>query len=144
MLVTWSPWQELSRIEQAMNHVLENGRTAKGATAVPTWTPPFDVLEEQGRILLIADVPGLDEKDLEISVDKNVLIVKGARKSVAAGEPGQRRLERPEGTFSRSFTLAPTVDVEKIGAELKNGVLTLTLGKKAEAQPRHIKVSLGS
>ena len=139
MLVTWSPWQEISRIEQAMNSAL-----ASKGSAVPTWTPAFDVFEEQGRVVLVADLPGVDEKDLEISVDNNVLTVKGTRARGLDAEATQRRGERPQGSFSRSFTLGSSVDVEKIAAELKAGVLTLTLGKKAEAQPRQIKVSVAS
>jgi HSP20 family protein len=144
MLVTWSPWQEISRLEQAMNNALENGRASKGATAVPTWTPAFDVFEEQGRVVLVADLPGVDEKDLEISVEKNVLSVKGTRARGLTADATQRRVERPQGTFSRSFTLGSSVDLDKIGAELRSGVLTLTLAKKAEAQPRQIKISVAS
>lgn len=146
MLVTWSPWQELNRLEQAMNHMLEGGRSAthKSGESVATWQPPVDVFEDAGRIVLVADLPGVEEKDLELSVDKNILTVKGSRRTQLPEGLGQRRLERAQGTFSRAFALPQTVDVEKINAELKAGVLTLTLEKKAEAQPRQIKVSVAS
>jgi HSP20 family protein len=141
MMVTWSPWQELSRLEQAMNDMLDGGKTARAADTVPTWTPPVDVFEDQARIVLVADLPGVDEKDVELSVEKNVLTLKGARKNALPTDGGHRRLERPQGNFVRAFTLPSTIDVEKINAELRGGVLTLTLQKKAEAQPRQIKIS---
>ena len=145
MLVTWSPWQELNRLEQAMNQVFENGRAhGKSAESVPTWQPPVDVFEDASKIVLVADLPGVEEKDLELSVDKNVLTVKGGRKSGELAQATHRRLERAQGNFSRAFTLPQTVDVENIRAELKSGVLTLTLNKKPEAQPRQIKVTLTS
>ena len=143
MLVTWSPWQELNRLEQAMNQVFENGRAhGKSAESVPTWQPPVDVFEDASKIVLVADLPGVEEKDLELSVDKNVLTVKGSRKSGEPADAAHRRLERVQGNFSRAFTLPQSIDVENIRAELKNGVLTLTLSKKPEAQPRQIKVTL--
>src|SRR5262245_13753244 len=120
MLVTWSPWQELNRLEQAMNQVFENGRAqSKSAESVPTWQPPVDVFEDATKIVLVADLPGVEDKDLELSVDKNVLTVKGSRKGGELAEVARRRLERAQGNFSRSFTLPQTVDVENIRAELK-------------------------
>ena len=154
MLVTWNPWQELNRLEHAVNHMLESGRapaaqapSAKSRESVPTWQPPVDVFEEGARIVLVADLPGVEEKDLELSVEKNVLTVKGSRRLPEfdeTGGPVHRRLERAQGNFSRAFTLPQTVDVNRIAAELKNGVLTLSLAKKPEEQPRQIKVSVGS
>src|SRR5262245_46086099 len=121
MLVTWSPWQELNRLEQAMNQVFDNGRAhARSAESVPTWQPPVDVFEDATKIVLVADLPGVEEKDLELSVEKNVLTVKGSRKSGQQADAAHRRLERVQGNFSRTFTLPQTVDVENIRAELKS------------------------
>ena len=147
MLVTWSPWQELNRLEQAMNQVFENGRAqshGKVAENVPTWQPAVDVFEDATKIVLVADLPGVEEKDLELSVDKNILTVKGGRKPGGLADDVKRRLERAQGNFSRAFALPQSVDMDNIRAELKSGVLTLTLTKKPEAQPRQIKVTLGS
>ena len=145
MLVQWSPWHDLSRLEHAMNHLLNDGASAapKNESAVPTWQPAVDVVESAEKILLIADLPGVDEKDLEISIDKNVLTVRGERKGELNAEAGgHNRRERVFGPFSRAFALPPTVDAEKVTADLKSGVLTLSLSKKSEAQPRQIKVQV--
>jgi len=148
MLVQWNPWRDLNRLEQAMNQLYQsraNGTREDGETAATaTWQPAVDVFEDAERIVLFADLPGVDEKDLELSIDKSVLTVRGERRTgfEARGE-AHERLERVRGPFARSFTLPPTVDGERVSAELKNGVLTLTLPKKREAQPRQIKVSLG-
>jgi HSP20 family protein len=150
--VQWNPWSELARFEHAMNHLWNTNPNAAATAArhagaaaaakqppVAAWQPLVDVLEDGGKITLLVDLPGVDEKDVELSIDKNVLSLRGERKSDLPD--GNRRGERPFGLFARSFALPPTVDVEHIGAELKNGVLRLTLPKRAEAQPRQIKVT---
>ena len=146
MVVQWSPWHDLSRLEHAVNHLFNDGANGKKAEfAAPAWQPAFDIIESADRILLVADLPGIEEKDFEILIDKNVLTVRGDRKSELQSESnGRSRKERVFGPFTRSFTLPPTVDAEKVSAELKSGVLTLSLAKRTEAQPRQIKVSVAS
>jgi HSP20 family protein len=149
--VRLNPWTDLNRLERDVLSFFDNRSKeftklrGNGDAHKPlTWQPAVDVYEDATRILLVADLPGLEEKDLEISLDNNVLTLKGERKPAPAPDGDKdlyRRVERVQGAFARSFTLPPTVDGERIGAELKAGVLTLTLPKKAEAQPRHIKVS---
>lgn len=95
--------------------------------------PTVDVVEDEQKLELYADVPGVKQEDLDISVEKDVLTIKGERKGPRLG-----------GSFSRAFTLPKHVDAEKIAASLKDGVLTLTLPKKAEAQPRSIKISVAA
>jgi HSP20 family protein len=145
MLTTqWNPWRDLSQLEQAMNALYRNASTRpEGQTASAAWQPAVDIFEDNEKILVLADLPGVEQKDLELNVDKNVLSLRGERKSALVEGDGHQRAERVQGPFARSFTLPATVDAEHIGAELKNGVLTLTLPKKREAQPRQIKVQLG-
>ena len=147
MLIQWNPWRDLSRLEKDMLSFFDNGRVRQraengDAQKPPTWAPPVDVYEDEAKYVIVADVPGVEEKDLDIRVENNLLSIKGERK-VEHGD-GHTRTERVRGGFARSFTLPPTVDTEKVAAELKAGVLTLTLPKKAELQPRQIKVSTQS
>ncbi|HEX8952431.1 MAG TPA: Hsp20/alpha crystallin family protein, partial [Polyangia bacterium] len=104
---------------------------------VAGFTPAVDVVEDDQKFELYADLPGVAQADLDIQVDKDVLTIKGERKLAKRGE-------RVAGAFSRAFTLPKHVDAEKIAASLKDGVLTLTLPKRPEAQPRQIKVAINS
>jgi HSP20 family protein len=147
MHVQWNPWRDLAHLEHAMNTLFDartaTRDTAGRDTAAPTWQPPVDVFEDADRILLVVDLPGIEEKELSLSIEKNVLTLRAERKAPAGVQAAGFRNERPFGVFARAFTLPGTVDGENVGAELKQGVLTLTLPKKREAQPRQIKVQLG-
>jgi HSP20 family protein len=107
------------------------------------WTPAIDVAEDKNKIVLTADLPGVAEKDVDIQIEKEVLTLRGNRALDRKLDEGHhRRFERVSGSFVRSFTLPPTIDTEQISAALKDGVLTLTLPKKPEAQPKKINVKL--
>ncbi len=106
--------------------------------------PPVDVYEDEHSIQLKLEVPGIDEKDLDIKVENNVLTVSGERKfEKEEKEENFRRVERRYGSFVRSFTLPTTVDSEGITADYTAGVLKLKLAKRAEAKPKQIKVNIG-
>jgi HSP20 family protein len=107
------------------------------------WTPPVDILETENDLVLKADVPGIDLRDIEIKIENGTLTIKGERKFEGnAGDQGYHRIERNYGTFARSFALPDSVDTEKVKAEYKNGVLTVTLPKKDVAKPRTVKVEV--
>ena len=107
------------------------------------WSPTCDIYETENEIVVKAELPEVKQEDVKVLIENNVLTIRGERKfSDETGKENYHRLERSYGEFSRSFTLPSTVDTERVGAELKNGVLTLTLPKKAEAQPRQIKVAV--
>jgi HSP20 family protein len=153
MLVRWTPFNDVARLEREMNRLFGGAFGAPVATAKVAgepagrglWNPAFDVTEDANQIVLTADLPGVDQQGLDIQIEPNVLTLKGERKIARATETAgelYRRYERAAGSFTRQFRLPPTVDAEKISASLKDGVLTLTLPKKAEAQPRQIKVSV--
>jgi HSP20 family protein len=134
----------MDRLSQAMNRLFdspESEYTARGANV--SWTPAIDVAEDKDKIVLTADLPGLAEKDVDIQIEKEVLTLRGERTldRKVEGEH-HRRFERVSGSFVRSFTLPPTIDTEHVSAALKDGVLTLTLPKKPEAQPKKISVKL--
>ena len=110
-----------------------------------TWSPLVDVFEDAEGIMLKVELPEVDAKDVEIQVEGNTLTLKGERKlENETKREGYHRIERTYGTFSRTFTLPNTVDVEHIRAESKDGVLRVTLPKKAETKPRQIKVAVSA
>jgi HSP20 family protein len=148
MLLRWSPRTQLTDLDPLFqawlagrNRNLSPVRSNGDAEAPAPWQPPVDVHEDATRILIVADLPGLEQGDVAISIDKNVLSIQGERKPVVAGDGASHRCERRQGPLSRAFTLPPTVDTENISAEMKAGVLTLTLPKRAKAQPRQIKIN---
>jgi HSP20 family protein len=108
-----------------------------------TWRPAVDVLEKDGNLVLRAEVPGISEKDIDLKLEGNVLTLKGERKHEAENDNGKYyRKETCYGTFSRSFSLPDTVDIDKIKADYRNGVLTVTIPQKPEVAPRAIPVSV--
>ena len=129
MLVRWTPY----RLREDLNQLF--GTESERKAVVRGFTPAVDVVEDAEKIALFADLPGVAQEDLEIQLDKGVLTIRGQRQLARKGE-------RASGAFSRAFTLPETVDVDKIAASLKDGVLTLSLPKRPEAQPRQIKVAV--
>lgn len=106
------------------------------------WTPRVDVREEAQRFVILADIPGVEPKDIEISTDKGVLSIKGARQSETKEENGKlTRVERNSGSFLRTFSLPDSVEAEGISAAGKHGVLEISIPKKAQAAPRKIEVT---
>jgi HSP20 family protein len=110
----------------------------------PSFAPPVDIYEDAKKVVLKLEVPGIDQKDLDIRVENHTLTVKGERKFEAEEkEQNFHRIERRYGSFFRAFTLPSTVDTESVQATYNAGVLKLELAKKPEAQPRQIKVNVG-
>jgi HSP20 family protein len=106
------------------------------------WNPAVEIVESDDEIMLTAELPGLEEKDIHINVEENLLSLTGERTFEKKEEGDYLRSERWYGKFSRSFRLPETADVEKISAKLKNGVLIVTVPKKEEAKPRQIEVKV--
>jgi HSP20 family protein len=146
MLLRWTTWNEpssLDRIESWLAHRNQtlNAVPSNGHSEAPTlWQPPVDVREDAERITLVADLPGLEQSDVELSIDKNILTLRGERRRDADKASGHH--ERAHGHFSRAFTLPPTVDLGHVSADMRAGVLTVTLPKKPEAKPRPIKINV--
>jgi HSP20 family protein len=107
-----------------------------------TWIPPVDIYQNgSDELVLKAELPDMKREDIEITVDNNTLTIKGEKKMADEVKDEQvLRVERRYGTFSRSFSLPPTVDASKVEAEYKNGILTLKLPLREEAKPRQIPV----
>lgn len=118
-------------------------RLAADSRAAGAWTPRVDVKEEANRYVVLFDVPGIDPQDIEIQAERDQLIVKGERKREAAVEGEQfSRTERFHGTFERRFSLPDTADADAITATGRNGVLEISIPKKAQSQPRRIRVGV--
>jgi HSP20 family protein len=146
VLTRWDPFRELNALQQRMNRLFEEqyGEREESLTA-GAFAPPVDIYEDEQAIQLKLEVPGIEEKDLDVRVENNVLTVSGERKfEKEEKEENFRRVERRYGSFSRSFTLPNTVNTEDIQADYSHGVLNIRLAKRAEAKPKQIKVSVGS
>lgn len=132
----------LSQLHNEINRLFDSlASDDQGTTPATDWMPAVDVVEEENRYVLHADVPGVDPKDIEITLENGVLTVRGHRKARhEENQSGFRRVERMSGSFFRRFTLPDTADAEKISAESKNGVLELVIPKQEKVQPRRITV----
>ncbi|HSS64827.1 MAG TPA: Hsp20/alpha crystallin family protein [Gammaproteobacteria bacterium] len=131
---------EVSRLFDEDYYGVAGGDQSSAATS--HWAPAVDIKEEQDRYVLRADVPGVESKDIEITMENGVLTIKGERKHEDTQErEGYKRVERVYGTFYRRFTLPDTADAEKVSASSQNGVLEVTIPKQEKVQPRKIKVS---
>ncbi len=107
------------------------------------WTPSVDIMEKDGNMVLQAELPGLSEKEIDLKLEGNILILKGEKKMEQEDKKGTyHRIESCYGSFTRSFRLPETVDAEKINAEYKNGILKVTIPQKPEVKPREIPVSV--
>ena len=136
-IVRYEPWALVSRVQREIDRAL--GQVADGATV--SWIPHVDVREEDERFVVVADVPGVEAKDIDVTADKGVLTIKGERRSEKkSSKDGYESVERRTGTFLRRFTLPETVDAEAIKASHVNGVLELSIPKRPTAQPRRIEV----
>ena len=136
-IVRYEPWALVNRFQRQLDRAL--GEVADSASV--SWIPHVDVREEAERFVVVADVPGVEGKDLEITADKGVLTIKGQRHSdKKASKDGFESVERGSGTFLRRFTLPESVDAEAIKASHVNGVLEIAIPKRPTEQPRRIDI----
>src|SRR2546423_7701503 len=146
VLTRWDPFREFTTLQDRMNRLFrDNYGEGQEALSTSTFAPPVDVYEDEHNVTLKIEVPGIDEKDIDVQIENNLLTVHGERKfEKEEKEENFRRVERQYGSFTRSFTLPTTVDSEHVSAHYDKGVLKISLPKKAEAKPKQIKVSVGS
>jgi HSP20 family protein len=149
-MVRWQPFRDLESIQDRMNRIFEEAfrgnRTASEDDWAlgGSWAPAVDIFEKDGSIVLKAELPGIDPKDVDVRVENNVLTLRGERKFENEVKREQyHRVERAYGTFTRSFTLPNVVDTEKIKAEFKDGLLQVSLPQKEEAKPKQISIAVG-
>ncbi|MFI5071047.1 MAG: Hsp20/alpha crystallin family protein [Terriglobales bacterium] len=130
-----------------MNRLFRESYSPDGpeeALTTTSFAPPVDIYEDEHNITLKLEVPGIDEKDIDVRIESNTLTVHGERKiEKEEKEENFRRVERQYGSFTRSFTLPSSLDPEQVSADYGNGVLKIKLAKKAEAKAKQIKVNVG-
>jgi HSP20 family protein len=149
-IVRWEPFRDLQAVQDRLNRVFDDAfrgvpRGGDDEWALGgSWAPSVDIFEHEGNLVLKAELPGVDPKDVDVRVENNVLTLRGERRlETEVKKEKYHRVERAYGTFSRSFTLPNVVDTEKIKAEYKDGVLQVTLPQREEAKPKQIQVSVG-
>jgi len=145
-LTRWEPFREFSTMQDRMNRLLRESFSPEGpeeALTTTSFAPPVDIYEDEHNITLKIEVPGIDEKDIDVRIENNTLTVHGERKfEKEEKEENFRRVERQYGGFTRSFTLPSSVDPGQVSADYDKGVLKINLAKKAEAKPKQIKVNV--
>jgi len=145
-ITRWDPFRELYALQNRMNRLFEDQYSGGREDALTTsaFAPAVDIYEDEHSVQLKLEVPGVEEKDLDVKVENNTLTVSGERKfEKEEKEENFHRIERRYGSFSRSFTLPNTLNTEDVQATYENGVLKIKLAKRAEAKPKQIKVSIG-
>ncbi len=146
-IVRWDPFKEITSLQDRMNRVFDDiwgrQRRTEDEFISGSWAPAVDVRETKDALDLQVELPGIDPKDVEVSVENGVLTIKGSRNFEKASE-GQtyHRVERAYGSFERSFTLPTNLDVGRVQAVYRHGVLHLTLPKREEAKPRAIAIKV--
>jgi len=144
MITRWDPFRDMASLQSRLNQIFADYGRGTDELSTTGFVPPVDIYEDEHNVTLKLEVPGIEEKDLDVRVENNTLTVRGERKfEREEKEENFHRIERRYGSFSRSFTLPNTVDSEKVEADYVNGVLQIRLAKKAEAKPKQIKVSVG-
>jgi HSP20 family protein len=148
VIARWDPFREFSTLQDRLNRLFRESYGPEGreeSLTTSSFAPPVDVYEDEHTVTLKIEVPGIDEKDIDVRIENNVLTVHGERKfEKEEKEENFRRVERQYGSFIRTFTLPSTVDAEKVAANYDKGILKIALPKKAEAKPKQIKVNVGS
>src|SRR5882672_9463886 len=144
-VIRWDPFRDMNVLQDRMNRLFEDaghGWRNSEPSATTNWSPAVDIFETEGEIVVKAELPGMDRKDISLNLENNVLTLKGERRfEKETNEENYHRIERSYGGFSRAFSIPASVDEEKIRADYKNGVLTIALPKKEQSKPKEIRIS---
>jgi len=145
-IARWEPFRGVSTLQDQINRLFNDTFERTGEESnLTAWAPAVDIYETEQELVVKADLPDVDPKDLDIRVENNILTIRGERKfEKKVNEENYLRVERSYGSFARSFTLANTVNSEAIKAEYHNSVLTLNIPKREEAKPKQIKVNVSA
>jgi HSP20 family protein len=144
-ITRFEPFRDLLNLQNQMSRVFQDfGRGSDELLTSGTFVPAVDIYEDEHSIMLKLEVPGINEKDIDVKLENNTLTVRGERNfEKEEKEENFHRIERRYGAFARSFTLPNTVDPENVEASYDNGVLKIKLAKRAEAKPKQIKIGVG-
>ena len=142
-IARWEPFRNVTTLQDQINRLFNDAFDRTGEDSnLSAWAPAVDIYETEQELMVKADLPDVDPKDLDIRVENNILTIRGERKfDKKVNEENYLRVER---SFGRSFTLSNTVDSDGIKAEYQDGVLTLTIPKREEAKPKQIKVNVSA
>ena len=144
-ITRWDPFREVVTMQNRLNSLFRDLNDGDSPMTTAAFVPAVDIYEDEKKVMLKLEVPGIEEKDLDVSVENNTLTVKGERKFESEEkEENFHRIERRYGSFYRAFTLPSTVDTEHVQAKYNAGVLKLELLKKPEAQPKQIKINVAA
>jgi HSP20 family protein len=145
-ITRWEPFRGVTTLQDQINRLFNDAFERTGEqSSLSAWAPAVDIYETEHELVVKADLPDVDPKDLDIRVENNILTIRGERKfEKKVNEENYLRVERSYGSFARSFTLANTVNPDAIKAEYQNGVLTLSIPKREEAKPKQIKVNVSA
>jgi len=141
--VKWEPFRDLMAMQDRMTRLFDETLSRIWKEEVPRriWSPPVDILERENEVILKVDLPEMNQNDIEIKVEENTLIIRGERKFIQETPHGNYlQIERPYGTFQRTFAIPRMIDLERIKAACKDGVLRIVLPKKEEVHPKQIVV----
>jgi HSP20 family protein len=143
-IMRWDPFRELDTLQDRMNRMFDESlfrlRPTRGEAL---WSPSVDIYEDNNHIVVRAELPDMNEKDVDVSIENNMLTLKGEKKLEREEKKDNYHLiESSWGSFSRSFNLPSTVDADKAEAKFEKGVLRISLPKKEEAKPKQIKVKV--
>ena len=145
-IVRWEPIRDLLSTQRGFDRLFREGFSPvfdETEVSTRSWAPPVDIFETENDIVLKAELPGIDPKDVEVRVEDNTLYLKGERKyEKEVNDKNYHRVERSYGSFARSFSLPNSIDADKVKAEYKDGLLTLTMPKREEAKPKTIKIDV--
>lgn len=146
-LVKWEPLKDLLTLQDRMNRLFDDSvrglRPGEEGFSNALWSPAVDIYETDNELILKAELPEINQKDIDIQVENNTLVLRGERKfEKDTKRENFHRIERAYGGFARSFTLPTTIDQEKIQADYKDGILKIVMPKREEIKPKQIKVSV--
>lgn len=137
-LIKWDPFREFNTLGRMGNFLGKDWEKAMSTTA---WNPSVDIFENDNDVVIKAELPGMDPKEIDVRLENNVLMLKGERHfEKETKEENYHRVEREYGTFSRAFSLPAAVKEDKVVAEYRDGILKIILPKKEEAKPKAIKI----
>jgi HSP20 family protein len=145
-VIKWDPFRDLNTLQDRMNRLFEDAgrgiRRSEEPASTTIWSPAVDIYETDGEIVVQAELPGMDRKDISLHLENNVLSIRGDRQfKKETKEDNYHRIERSYGGFHRSFSIPTTVDEDKIRADYKDGVLKIALPKKEQAKPKQIQIA---
>jgi len=144
-ITRFEPFRGVTSFQEQINRLFNAAFDRSEEGSLTSWAPAVDIFETEHELVVKADLPDVKPEDLDIRVENNILTIRGERKfEKKVSEDKYLRVERSYGSFSRSFSLANTVNTEAIKADYKDGVLTLSIPKREEAKPKQIRIQVGS